>query len=823
MPERIKGITVKIGGDTEGLDKALKGVNKTSSNLQKELRDVQKLLKFDPNNAELLAQKQKLLNEQIENSQEKLKQLKSVQQDVQQQFERGDLGADQYRAFQRELQDTESYIRNTQNALQDMQDAEKESEKRTKELKDLFEITGGSIEEFADVIGSRTVRAIQQGTASAKDLDRAFDKVAKASLGAKTDVDKVKTALQQLDQGESSIKDVRKQLQKLSKDAEESEQSVKDLGGELTNLVAGAGAGAGIGAIFEKSMDMSDLDTTIEISMDVPEESKQAVKDSVKAVSGYIEDTDTALEGVRKQFQLNADLTDEQNQRIVKSAGTISKAYSEVDFTELIQETYEMKENMGLTQDEALGLTKSLLDVGFPPDQLDLISEYGGQLSRAGYSAEEIQGIMSAGIETGTWNIDNLLDGLKEGRIKLAEFGTEVPDAIAKTLEGTDISAKQLQDWGKAVAEGGEKGKQAYRDVAEQLANVKDETKRNELGVAIYGTLWEEQGTNITDTILNAEQKTGDLAEGQRKLNEDTAKLDSSPQQQLNQALQELWTTLQPLFTKVAEFVTKIAEWMKENPELTATILAVVSAVGILVGIFMVAMPIITTLMGLASILGVTVGAIATPVLIVIGVIGLLIAIGVLLWKNWDEIMVWGKKLLKSISESFSKMWDAVSEYMGNLKDDVLEIWDKVMEFFEGIDLKQMGKDIIQGLIDGIVSMTSNVVESAKNIASGIGDKIAGILKLGSPSKLLMDMGENTGEGLAIGLKNSLGKVREMATEMGKVATPDIGVETGNKLGTTAPTPSRNMTVNINSPKAMDVRQANREFQRTLNKMSLMW
>src|SRR3954447_15158987 len=128
---RIKGITVEIGGDTQGLDKALKGVNDTSRDLQKELKDVQRLLKFDPNNAELLAQKQQLLNDTIANTEEKLNHLKEAQAQVQAQFERGDIGADQYRAFQRELQDTESYLRNMQNALADLQDEQQDQARAT--------------------------------------------------------------------------------------------------------------------------------------------------------------------------------------------------------------------------------------------------------------------------------------------------------------------------------------------------------------------------------------------------------------------------------------------------------------------------------------------------------------------------------------------------------------------------------------------------------------------------------------------------------------------------------------------------------------------
>ena len=202
------------------------------------------------------------------------------------------------------------------------------------------------------------------------------------------------------------------------------------------------------------------------MTMNIPDESKQAIKNAIKTVDGYIDDNESALEGVRKQFQLNAGLTDEENTKIVKGAGTIAKAYSSIDFTELIQETNEMALGMEMTHEEALGMTKALLDVGFPPDQLDIISEYGQQLARAGYTAEEIQGIFAAGIETGTWNIDVLLDGLKEGRIGLAEMGSGIDDATKDILKGTDISAKQVQAWGQAVADGGEAGKHAMMDVA---------------------------------------------------------------------------------------------------------------------------------------------------------------------------------------------------------------------------------------------------------------------------------------------------------------------------------------------------------------------
>ena len=113
----IKGITVRIGADTTGLDAALKDVNKTSREISKELREVERLLKFNPHDIELLAQKQKLLADQVENAREKLNRLKDVQAQVNQQFQEGKIGEEQYRAFQRELQNR-SQLKNTRSSLE---------------------------------------------------------------------------------------------------------------------------------------------------------------------------------------------------------------------------------------------------------------------------------------------------------------------------------------------------------------------------------------------------------------------------------------------------------------------------------------------------------------------------------------------------------------------------------------------------------------------------------------------------------------------------------------------------------------------------------
>ena len=121
MPNRIQGITVEIGGDTQGLSKALSGVNKEIRTTQSQLKDVERLLKIDPGNTELLRQKYELLNDSIDSTEEKLDALKKAEKQVQQQFERGEVSQDQYNGLQREIIATEQALGRLQDEAKDTQ------------------------------------------------------------------------------------------------------------------------------------------------------------------------------------------------------------------------------------------------------------------------------------------------------------------------------------------------------------------------------------------------------------------------------------------------------------------------------------------------------------------------------------------------------------------------------------------------------------------------------------------------------------------------------------------------------------------------------
>ena len=111
MADRIKGITVEIGGDTTGLSKALSGVNKEIRDAQSQLKDVNRLLKLDPTNSELLAQKQKLLASAVGDTKEKLTELKSVQDQMDTGLKNGSVTQEQYDAWKREIVATEQELK----------------------------------------------------------------------------------------------------------------------------------------------------------------------------------------------------------------------------------------------------------------------------------------------------------------------------------------------------------------------------------------------------------------------------------------------------------------------------------------------------------------------------------------------------------------------------------------------------------------------------------------------------------------------------------------------------------------------------------------
>lgn len=225
----IKGITIKIGADTSDLSDALKDVEKASINSTKELRAVNSAIKFNPSSVELLTQKQQILNNQITATSDKLSILKGAQSEVEAQFNSGDLGEEQYRAFQREVINTESRLKNYQNALEQTKNEQSQYAQNTQRLETLLEATGRSVESFSGVLGDKLTNAIKNGTASSKDLERAIDLIGKEALGSEADMQKMKQTLDSIDDG-NSIDNVTQNLKEMADTSSDTKSKLDRIG-----------------------------------------------------------------------------------------------------------------------------------------------------------------------------------------------------------------------------------------------------------------------------------------------------------------------------------------------------------------------------------------------------------------------------------------------------------------------------------------------------------------------------------------------------------------------------------------------------------------
>ena len=163
---KIKGLTVEIGGDTTELGKALENVNKKSKDLSSELGQINKLLKMDPGNADLLAQKQKVLAEAVESTAEKLETLKEAEKQVQAQFKRGEVSAEQVRELQREIIATTKKLEGYENAAEKTAADVKKLGKESKDAADDTKDTQKGADKAADSLDDMAKSADKAGDAS---------------------------------------------------------------------------------------------------------------------------------------------------------------------------------------------------------------------------------------------------------------------------------------------------------------------------------------------------------------------------------------------------------------------------------------------------------------------------------------------------------------------------------------------------------------------------------------------------------------------------------------------------------------------------------
>ena len=142
---RIQGITIQLGADTTSLVAALRDSQKAISNTHKELKMVERALKLDPGNTELLRQQQELLQQAVGETTTKLDALRQAQAEVQRKFEAGEISAVEYRSFQRELITTEQSLERFQRELDELGQTANETERDVGQMADGIRDAGNNI------------------------------------------------------------------------------------------------------------------------------------------------------------------------------------------------------------------------------------------------------------------------------------------------------------------------------------------------------------------------------------------------------------------------------------------------------------------------------------------------------------------------------------------------------------------------------------------------------------------------------------------------------------------------------------------------------
>lgn len=267
MADRIKGITIEIGGDTTALSKALSGVNKEINSTQKQLRDVERLLKLDPGNVTLLEQKQRLLADSVEQTRQKLDSLKSAEKQVQQQFAQGKVSQAQYDALQREIVATEADLRKAEKAASNFQDeiAQSKGESALKQLGDAASETASEVKKIDE-------KPIEDVEDAAKDADDALEE-AGDSASSFADHLKADILVEGIKQIVSGIKDLNEETKEYRKimgtletsseaagySAEETSEAFSQLYGALGDDQSAATTTANLQAIGASQKDINSL------------------------------------------------------------------------------------------------------------------------------------------------------------------------------------------------------------------------------------------------------------------------------------------------------------------------------------------------------------------------------------------------------------------------------------------------------------------------------------------------------------------------------------------------------------------------------------
>lgn len=729
MGNRIKGITVEIGGDTTGLDKALRGVNSSITKTQSALNDVNKLLKLDPSNTVLVAQKQQLLSQAVGQTNDKLEALESAQEQVTAAFQRGDIGQDKYQAFQREVEETRGKLNQYKNDLSSLQTEQDRLSSNTARLEKLFSSTGTQVDDYADVLGSKLVSAIKNGTANSDQMKTAIEKIGKSATGGKADIRQLTDALDTVDDGEA----IRNLIEELKQAGDAAQDTAEDVGqiAENTKGAALMQTADQLSAVGDKIQDIGTkaIDAYSETENAATKvnayfgETGQAAEESANVIKsvysdGVGESMDSVADAVLMVKKNLGDLSETDLTNLTQQAITLDELYG-IDMNETLRGVNSLMQQYGLTAQEAMDYivvgTQNGLDK--TSELGDNLSEYAGKFSQAGYSASEYFQLLDNGLKNGAYNLDKVNDAINEVTTRLVDgtIGESIGFFSTKTQE-------LFTSW----QNGGATQKQVIDSIVADIGNCTNQQEALNLAALAFGTMAEDGNLKFI-TSLTSVGSTYDSVKGSAQGMFDAT---TTPMQQMESNTRKLQQALVPLGEKLAELanailpplvsvITTIGGWFERLP---GPVQNFVIILGALLAAFTALTPVIAAISVAMGALNISM----LPIIAVIAAVAAAIAGIIAIIQNWGAITQWFGELWNTICTGIGAMVDSLKAWFSNLWTHLQSVWEGICNVVQTA-VMLLGS-IIQGAIDIITLPFQMIWENCKGIVSSVWEGIKSVV-----------------------------------------------------------------------------------------------
>lgn len=492
---------------------------------------------------------------------------------------------------------------------------------------------------------------------------------------------------------------------------------MKDVG---TNMTTGVSLPlAGIGAAAVKVA--SDFDTSqrnIQSSLGLTEKGAENLGKIAKETwkDGFGQSIEEVDQSLIKAYQNMKDVPHEELEEATKSAMTLGKTFDS-DINEVTRGAGQLMNQFGISSKEAFDLFAAGGQEGlnYSNEMFDNVAEYAPLYKQAGFSANEMFTIMANGTRDGSYNLDYINDLVKEFGIRVQDGSKGVADAFAEMSPATQ---KVWDNFNKG------KGTSAdvFNAVLGDLGKMDDKVKVNQLGVAVFGTKWEDMGAQAVLGLNNANGALGDVEGTMGKMQktqqeafgvrwQKLMRTTMASLEPLGQAILDIAEVALPPIIKTVEVVAKAFSSMPKPIQIgIVAILGMVavlgplvammgfmtSGVGAFVGSLRFLVPILTKvpllftgilkvgpkLIGMFGGIGKALALLGRSMMTLLmnpWTIAILAIVGLvyLIYKNWDDIVKYTKKAVKWIGDVCSKAWDATVK-------GAKKAWNGLGKFFSG-------------------------------------------------------------------------------------------------------------------------------------------